>query len=230
MAAPSIDELAVAAEPDRWRAAGFAVDEDGVCRTGAVRVRLVGEGAGRGIVGLSIRDLAGPGDELPDLDGLPATVSTTPPPSPGRHRNGVERLDHVVALTPDLRRSVATLEGAGLDLRRVREGATPGGASRQAFFRIGEAILEVIEQPAADGSPVDPSKPTRLWGLAFVVADLDRAVGAMGDLLGTARDALQPGRRIATVRRSAHLGAAVALITPPPMPASERRGDSKPIE
>jgi len=230
VAAPSIDELAVAAEPDRWRVAGFTVDEHDVCRAGASRVRLVGEEAGRGIIGLSIRHLAGPGGKLPDLDGLPATLSTAPPSSPARHRNGVERLDHVVALTPDLRRSVAVLEGAGLDLRRVREGRTPGGGARQAFFRLGEAILEVIEQPAADGSPVDPSKPTRLWGLAFVVADLDRAVGAMGDLLGTARDALQPGRRIATVRRSAHLGAAVALITPPPMPASERRGDSKPIE
>jgi len=230
VAAPAIDELAVAAEPDRWRAAGFAVDEDGVCRTGAVRVRLVGEGAGRGIVGLSIRDLAGPGDELPDLDGLPATVSTAPPPSPGRHRNGVERLDHVVALTPDLRRSVATLEGAGLDLRRVREGATPGGASRQAFFRIGEAILEVIEQPAPDGSPVESSKPARLWGMAFVVVDLDRGAAAMGDLLGAARDALQPGRRIATVRRPARLGAAVALITAAPMQGPAPRGDSKPIE
>lgn len=215
-AAATIDELTLAAEPGRWAGAGFTVDPDGVCRAGTVRLRLAGEEAGRGIVAMSIRGLAEPGERLPDLDGLSAPASTAAPATPAGHANGVERLDHVVALTPDLDRSVRALEAAGLDLRRVREGPTPGGASRQAFFRLGEVILELIEQPASDGSAVDRSKPARLWGLAFLAPDLDRAASVMGDRLGTPRAALQPGRRIATATRAAGLGVAVALITPAP--------------
>jgi hypothetical protein len=216
VARAEVDELVVAAAPDRWTAAGFVVDDDDVCRAGTVRLRLAGEDAGRGIVAMSVRGLAPPGAELPPLDGLAARPSSTPPAVPTEHQNGVERLDHLVALTPDLDRSVAALEDAGLDLRRVREGPTPGGASRQAFFRLGEVVLELIEQRAPDGGPVDRSKPARLWGLAFLAPDLDRAASVMGERLGAPRDALQPGRRIATASRSAGLGVAVALITPPP--------------
>jgi hypothetical protein len=217
----------VAAAPERWTAAGFAVDDDGVCRAGTVRLRLAGEDAGHGIVSVSVRGLVPPGAELPPLDGLAARASSAPPAAPAEHRNGVERLDHVVALTPDLDRSVAALEAAGLDLRRVREGPTPGGASRQAFFRLGEVILELIEQPTRDGAPVDRAKPARLWGLALLAPDLDRAASVMGERLGAPRDALQPGRRIATASRVAGLGVAVALITPPP---AEPSGAKESIE
>jgi hypothetical protein len=46
------------------------------------------------------------------------------------------------------------------------------------------------------------------------VADLDAAAERLGDRLGRARDAVQRGRRIATVRPEAGLGPPVALITP----------------
>ncbi len=45
-----------------------------------------------------------------------------------------------------------------------------------------------------------------LWGITFVARDVDRHPNA--------KDAVQPGRRIATVRREAGLGCPVALITP----------------
>jgi hypothetical protein len=39
-------------------------------------------------------------------------------------------------------------------------------------------------------------------------------VASLGDRVGEVRDAIQPGRRIATLRRSAGLSLPVALMTP----------------
>jgi catechol 2,3-dioxygenase-like lactoylglutathione lyase family enzyme len=215
--AAGIDEITVAGDPSGWRAGGFTVDPDGTCRLGAVRVRLLGADSGSGIVSWSLRGLpVGGADRAPDLDGLPTARSDRAPVPPARHPNGAARLDHVVAFTPDLDRTVAALEAAGLDLRRVREAELPGGGTRQAFFRLGQVVLEAIEQPAPDGSPVDRSKPARLWGLAVLAPDLEATAAVLGERLGKAREAIQPGRRIATVRREAGLGAAVAFITPEP--------------
>jgi hypothetical protein len=77
---------------------------------------------------------------LAELDGLPTTRSDPPPPgeSPA-HPNGITAIDHVVAIAPALDRTVAALQGAGLDLRRIREEPTPAGAPRQAFFRLGSS-------------------------------------------------------------------------------------------
>jgi hypothetical protein len=45
------------------------------------------------------------------------------------------------------------------------------------------------------------------------VADLDACAALLGGRLGEVRDAVQPGRRIATIRREAGLGVPVALIS-----------------
>jgi catechol 2,3-dioxygenase-like lactoylglutathione lyase family enzyme len=176
-------------------------------------VRLVGPGPMRGIVGWSVR-----GASTIELDGLPTTRSDNTPPAarPPEHRNGVTAIDHVVAFTPDLDRTTANLRAAGLDLRRVREEPTPGGAPRQAFFRMGEVILEVVQAPDGTRIAADPSGPARLWGISFLVEDLDRTASALGDLLGEPRAAVQPGRRIATLRKHAGLGPAIAFMTPGP--------------
>jgi hypothetical protein len=47
----------------------------------------------------------------------------------------------------------------------------------------------------------------------LTVADLDAAIDRADGLIGAARDAVQPGRRIATVRSSAGLGVPVALLS-----------------
>ena len=208
---PAIDELSVAAEPDAWAEAGFEVDGD-LCQVGTVRLRLPGPGPERGIVSWALRDLASG-----ELDGLPTTRSESVPrpPSPP-HPNGAISIDHVVAFTPDFQRTLATLREAGLDFRRLREGPTPGGSERQGFFRVGEALLEVIEAPEGSRIRSDPGAPARLWGLAFVVESLEVPKRALGERLGEPRDAVQPGRRIATVHGEAGLGAAVAFMTPGP--------------
>jgi hypothetical protein len=61
---------------------------------------------------------------------------------------------------------------------------------------------------------VPPDAPARLWGLAFLVDDLNRTKQLLGDRLGDPRDAVQPGRRIATLKRDAGLSFGCAFMTP----------------
>jgi hypothetical protein len=206
---PTVDELFIADAPDAWRAAGFDTQGD-LCEVGTVRLRLEGPGRGRGIVGWSVRNA-----RSLDLDGLPTTASDTPPPT-AAPPNGVVSIDHLVVITPDLDRTTAALRAAGFDLRREREGPTPGGSRRQSFFRMGELILELVEAPAGTRIAEDPAGPARLWGISFLVEELGHTAAALGDLLGDPRDAVQPGRRIATLRKEAGLGPAVAFMTPGP--------------
>jgi hypothetical protein len=208
--APTVDQLFIADPPDTWRSAGFSVDGD-LCEVGAVRLRLEGPGRGRGIVAWSVRG----GGSL-DLDGLPTASSDAPPAEGGPHPNGVVSIDHLDVLTPDLDRTVAALREAGFDLRRIREGPTPGGSTRQAFFRMGELILELVAAPAGSKLAADRNGPARLWGISFLVEELDHTAAALGDLLGEPRAAVQPGRRIATLRREAGFGPAIAFMTPGP--------------
>jgi hypothetical protein len=205
----TIDELVLADEPGRWAALGFTVVA-WCCQLGTVRLRLAGRGAGRGIVCWSLRAIAGV-----ELDGLPTIRSESPVPATApTHPNGVLAIDHVVAMSPALDRSVRALEAAGLDLRAIREQPTPAGAPRQAFFRLGAEILEVVQEP--DGAVErggGPARPARLWGLALTVEDLDHAVEGLGPHVSSIRPAVQPARRIATLRRSAGLAIPVALMS-----------------
>src|SRR4051794_40496663 len=121
---PTLDELTVADAPRAWRECGFAVDGD-TCVLGEIRVRLAGEDAGSGLCGGGLGGL----DAGVELDGLATERSERPPPAAEpAHPNGVTGLDHVVAITPALERTVSALQGAGLDLRRIREEPTPAGA------------------------------------------------------------------------------------------------------
>lgn len=210
----TIEELTVADAPDAWSALGFAVEGD-TCVVGEVRIRLAGQDAGKdagkGLAGWSLREVGST-----ELDGLSTARSDRPPPGKKPvHPNGITAIDHVVAITPALERTIAALQDAGLDLRRIREEPTPAGAPRQAFFRLGATILEVVQEPPEAierGGGVD--RPAFFWGLALVAPDLDATVAGLGDRVSEIRAAVQPGRRIATLRRSAGLAVPVALITP----------------
>jgi hypothetical protein len=208
---PALADLTVADAPGAWSALGFELDGED-CAVGGVRIRLAGRGAGGGLVGWSLRELA-----TTELDGLPTARSDRrPPDEPVAHPNGVTGLDHVVAITPALERTVAALEAAGLDLRRIREEPTPAGAPRQAFFRVGPAVLEVVQEPQEAIERGGADRPAFFWGLALLAPDLDATVARLGEQVGEIRPAVQPGRRIATLRRSAGLSVPVALITPRP--------------
>lgn len=214
---PTIDELTIADEPATWAEHGFAVEGD-LCRIGEVRLRLAGRAAGRGMVGWTLREAGSS-----ELDGLPTTLADAAdapdagaeqPDAPPAHPNGVTRLDHVVVITPALDRTVAAFQSAGLDLRRIREEATPAGAPRQAFFRLGPEIVEVVQEPdEAIERAGGVDRPPVFWGLALLCDDIDATVAGLGEHVSEVRDAVQPGRRIASLRRSAGLVVPVALMT-----------------
>jgi sensor domain CHASE-containing protein len=164
-------------------------------------VRIELEPEGQGILGWCLRGL----DPVQAVDGLPTEVVDGPDPVPSQiHPNGAVGLDHVVVLTPRFERTAAALAEAALELRRIRE--APGGI-RQGFRRLGPAILEVVE------APDQPDGPARFWGLVVTVSDLDALAERLGERLGRVRPAVQPGRRIATLRESAGLGEAVAFMS-----------------
>jgi hypothetical protein len=97
----------------------------------------------------------------------------------------------VVLFAGRLAAAVADLVRHGGDERRR--------AVNMAFVRMGATIVEVVERP---GPPV-------IWGLVAVVDELEALDG-----VGEVRDAVQPGRRIATARRAEGLETALAFMTP----------------
>jgi hypothetical protein len=206
---PVLDGLVVADDPATWTALGFAVDGD-TARVGGVEIRLAGRDAGDGIVGWSVRgiDAGGPGD-VADLDGLATTVlPLVPPPERAEpeHPNGATAVDHVVAFTGDFERTTGALERAGMVLRRRRD--VPGSDGvQQGFFVLGSAVLELA-------GPIADRDRASFWGLTFVTADLDALAGRLGERLGPVRDAVQPGRRIATVRGAAGSAVPLAFMSP----------------
>ncbi len=203
----SIDEIVVGDPPQSWAAAGFTIDEDGTCRIGTVRVRLVGRDAGKRILSWSLRDadLDGP------IDGLTTATSERPPSTPAEHANGCTLVDHVVVATADIDRTTAALEAAGIDARRTRATDTYGAPMKQRFFRLGEVVLELI-------GPAEPAEgPAGFFGLAHTVADIDATKDVLGEHLGAVKDAVQPGRRIATLRhKELGMSVATAFMSPEP--------------
>jgi hypothetical protein len=210
--APALTELVVGDEASAWEAAGFAVDADRVVIAGVV-VRLAGtdDPRGRGVLGWSLAGLAGDGPT--DLDGLPTTRAEGSAPAPaasGTHPNGTVSIDHVVVMSPDLGRTVDRFAAAGLEVRRTRDVGTPDAPRRQVFFWVGDVILELVGpvEPVGDG-------PSRLWGLAFTVDDLDHTAEVLGERVGRVKDAVQRGRRITTLRhRDLDITVPIAFMSP----------------
>lgn len=206
-----VTELRVADEPASWAAAGFAVTGDHV-RLGDVPIRLTGrtDGGARGITGWTVSGLA-----IADgsLDGLPTETAAGPPAEALAdapvHPNGTTGIDHVVVATPDLERTIAACEAAGLDLRRIREATSFGTPIRQAFFKLGPLVLEVVSGDIGSGEPAADA-PATFFGLAVDIDDLDRTAALLGEGLGRIKPAVQRGRRIATIRHK-RLGLSVAV-------------------
>jgi hypothetical protein len=211
-------ELVIGDDPAAWQALGFAVGDDGTFALGGVRVRLV---RGRAAVELRIEGLdtdrpdglavvrvrharrgppaAAAAAARPEPTAASARAARRDPPAVSPHPNGATAIDHVVVFTDDRDRTAVALAAAGGDVRR--RGDPPELPAPLAFVRFGELVVEVAQ---AGG-------PARIWGVSVVVPDLDALAGP---LLGAARPAVQPGRRIVTVSRAAGLSLAVALITP----------------
>ncbi len=110
-------------------------------------------------------------------------------------------LDHVVLLVPDVAGAIAVAAAAGLVPRLTME--VRGRPT--AFFRVGP-ILEVVESPV---------RAPALYGVALVTTEPLEVVAlrwrAAGREVTDPRPALQPGRRIMTVKA---LEAGLAVMSP----------------
>lgn len=198
MTTPALVALDITGPSDPWAAIGLMVADD-VSQIGDVTLRYRAEQPG-----WALRGAAGPAD----LDGIRTIWMPEPvrPSAPVEHELRVTSVDHVVVMTPDPARTFSCFESAGLVLRKERDA---GGGMRQGFFRHGEAIVEVV-------GPVEvvDDGPASVWGITLGVEDLDAAVALIGPgKCGEAKDAVQPGRRIASLRREAELPVRVALMS-----------------
>lgn len=146
-----------------------------------------------------------------EVNGIPTTIipadgPSVSGPSPFGPTVAVG-LDHVVVNTADpeaFRSAIADV--LGLELRRVRP---IGNGREQWFYKPENTVIEVVT------SPDMPAGPARLWGAVASVEDVDVLASTLGDgLVSTPKQAVQPGRRIATVREAAGLGLPFALMTP----------------
>jgi hypothetical protein len=195
--------LHIADPPERWAALGFAVSDSQVALD---RVRLQLGVPGSGIVGWSLVGADGVVDGLINAPIMPAEGALA-------HPNGAILLDHVVVLTGEFDRTAAALSGAGMELKRITEMR----GTRMGFRRIGPAILELVEAPG---------QPLGFWGLVVTVNDLVALADRLGEHLGAIKPAVQPGRRIATVRPSAGLTTNLAFMDR----EGDERDDVKPVK
>ena len=198
---PVLAELTISDDADAWADAGFTV-HDGRCKIGGVSIRFV-DGSD-GITGWGFAAL----DDPPtSIDGIPTASIEAQTMELWTHPNGSTQLDHVVVSSPDSARTTAALEAIGLPAKRTRD---IGRGMQQVFFRAGEAILELVGpvEPKGDG-------PAGFYGLAINVEDLDATKASLGDRLTDPKDAVQPGRRIATLKtRDLGISTAIAFMTP----------------
>ena len=138
--------------------------------------------------------------------------SAAVPPGTGVHPNGIERIDHVVLRPGDCERTVAAFTAAGFEVRGGRSTTSYGAPKRQTFFWAGDVILELVGPDA--GEPVT-DEPTTIFGLALVARDLDATAEQLGERMGTPKDAVQPGRRIAGLRhRQLGMSLPIAVMSP----------------
>lgn len=194
--------------PDAWRAAGFDVEADGTVVLGSTLVQLTGSGTpfeGWALAGVEHA-----------VDGLPAAAAERASGG-GDHPNGITRIDHVVVRTGDCDRTVGAFARAGLEARGGRSTTGYGAPMRQTFLWAGDVIVEVVGPDA--GEPTT-DEATSIFGLALVADDLDATAERLGELLGTPKDAVQPGRRIAGLRgRQVGIGLPIAVMSPHVRPA-----------
>ena len=201
---PELVQMTAGDSADVWRDLGFAVEAHR-CRVGSVDI-LFDPSIGKGIRRWG---LAGGRDAPPLVEGLPTEWLD----GPGEatllpHPNGVTQIDHLVVLSPDVDRTIATLGALGFEVRRERLTDTYGTPMRQVFFRMGEVILELIGGQGATGEG-----GVRVFGIAFTTDDLDKTAAYLGDRLHPAKPAVQPGRRIATLDKGAGSTVAIAIMS-----------------
>lgn len=181
--------LGVPGDERAWTALGFVVD-GGEFAVGRIRCRIGGSGWGF--------------DEIhsnPSALGVPTV--TSPAATPTTHPCGVTAADHIVYTVANLDSAVGALNAVlGTAPRRRFHPRGPEGPE-MAFYRVGEAVIEVV---ATGREPA-------LIGLALKTPDLDATVAQIrlhGGPVSDPKPAVQGGR-IASVW-SEHLNWGLAVM------------------
>lgn len=202
---PRVEWLTIAGDPEIWRSLGLTVGADGLIPLFGTGMKIT-EPSGvddSGIVGWALSGIA----PVRSIAGLSAEVVEPQSPLFSDHALGAVELDHVVIMTSSLEAvSAAVAESTGCELKRTRE----LGTITQGFHRIGRGglIVEIVQHPDFDRGEAE------FWGLVINVDDLDAACALLGpERVSEPKDAVQPGRRIATIRSEVGLGTAVALMS-----------------
>lgn len=211
--AGTIAVIHISDEPKLWSDAGFTIGSDDTCQVGQVCLQLGAHENKTGIFSWSVCSEVHSAGEV-SINGLQtkvvAATTATNAPAPA-HANGATSIDHLVVFAPNTEAMVNALSDIGLEPRRTRQHFALGQPMRQIFFRMGEVILELVGPDSNDGEG-----DANFFGLTFTVADLDKTADYLGVHLGRIKEAVQPGRSIATLRKSAGLSTAVAFMTPNP--------------
>jgi hypothetical protein len=196
----AIVEFLISAPSEPWESIGLTVS-GGVAQVGTVRLRFVP--GDEGVIGWGI---AGAPIDVDSIEGLPTFAAPESGPAP-THAMDVNGFDHIIVTTTSIERTSGEIERCtGEGLRRIRE----AGPIRQGFHRIGEVIVEVVQTDRVT------DEHAHFGGLVINVNDIDALCERLGlDVISEPRVAVQPGRRIASIRRTVGLGVPVAIMTPP---------------
>lgn len=210
---PALAELHLADEPALWSDLGFAV-ADGRCRLGGLDIVLTGAGDGGrpptpglhqwGWTGLD------PGTTVATIPTIEVDRAEPPAPAdpPLAHANRAIGAFYVVLFGPSWAAAAAELAAIGLD---PGDGAPMGSgrAMRRSLADAGPITIEVIGP-----EDEDPDRTWQLWGMIVETADIDRTAAVLGPRLRQVKPAVQRGRRIATLDRSAGSSTNLAFLSP----------------
>jgi len=201
-AEPTIAELHVGDDPSAWERLGFRINERR-CLVGRTEV-VFSDGPGgihSWVLRNSIRSEFGP---------IPTSFTENPVPEPSIvHPNGSVGFHHVVLMVPEFDRGKAALSNAGVQVEHGRPFGSPDKEMLPSAPKMGDIELELIGPESEDRS-----RTWELWGLVIAVSDIDATSELLGNLLGQVKPAVQPYRRIATLKKEAGLGVAVAFLGP----------------
>lgn len=187
-------------DPQAWERAGFTVLRDAATRVdlGNLEICFAPPPTAIGV----------PGTAQPGLWGWEITPADPDPGHPvdAAQPNHITAVDHIVVDGGPA--TVEHLESLGLALRRHRP--VPSMGFDQYFFRSSNVIVELISRPEA-------GPEWSIWGLALTSPDLDSTVEYLGTAISPAKPAVQPGRRIATIRTSSlNICTELAVMSPHP--------------
>lgn len=185
--------LGVPGDEHAWTTLGFTVD-DGTVQIGHVSCSFTAEPAWG--FDVTYADVA--------VLGVPTEIRFAAAPTV--HANGVTTVDHIVYTVPDLDDAIEHLNKVLGEGPRRRFHPRGSNGPEMAFYRVGEAFIEVV----ATG------KEPALIGLALSAPDLNATVAAIraaGGPIGDPKPAVQGGR-IASIWNG-HLNWGLAIMEPP---------------